>query len=128
MVQIFFMIIFQFFLPGSISIMVFGITTFISPFFVGSTSRKRITRISLVIYAVGTIILLFSSNPLALGIGLGVQALFISKCFIRLTRTFLDFELIRLIKCRNPTTILFIPAVSKFSLSWHVKNSKIGSL
>lgn len=97
--------------------MVFGITTFISTFIVGRTSRKKITRISLVIYAVGTIILLFSSNPLSLGIGLGVQALLISKCFFYLNRKFFDSEPSG-IKCGNFITISSFLAVSNFVASW----------
>lgn len=79
---------FQFLLLGSTSLMMFGITTFISTFIIGRTSRKKILRISLAVYAVGTIILLFSSNPMSIGIGLAVQALFVSKCFIFFTILF----------------------------------------
>lgn len=68
---------------GSISIMVVGVSTFISVFLVGKTSRKGITRISLIIYILGTIVLLLSSNTIWLCIGLVIKSSVVSKWFFK---------------------------------------------
>lgn len=61
--------------------MVVGISTFISVFLVGKTSRKGITRISLVVYMVGAVVLLLSPDTIWLCTGLVIQSSVVSKLF-----------------------------------------------